>query len=127
MLAYIAQRSFFCVIALAPLTLLQPILVGIPGTWEERNLQTFKAAFVVEALVLSAAGVLSRVASYYSVQWQKSSEQNLADLDIQVRQMRVVSSYIATPHFPAGQPCSKPARDCNASSHRAEFTCRHSA
>lgn len=75
-------------IALTPLTLLEPLLLAIPGTWEARNVRMFEAVFVVEALVLTAAGFLSRVASYYSVQWQQSSEQNLVDLDIQVRQIR---------------------------------------
>lgn len=87
-LAHVVLRSFFCAIAIVPVAFLQPILLGIPGTWEARNAQLFEATFVVEALVLAAASLLSRIASFYSVQWQKSSEQALVDLDTQVRYNR---------------------------------------
>lgn len=79
---------YFNLLALVPVVVLQPVLLGIPGTWEARNAKFFGLEFVVEALVLIAAWVLSRVASCYSVQWQKSSERILADLDVQVRQTR---------------------------------------
>lgn len=70
---------------LAPLALLQPLLLILPDTWEARNARDFGAAFIVESLACTALGLLLIVAARHTALGAKSSGRMLDELVNQVR------------------------------------------
>jgi len=69
---------------LAPLALLQPLLLILPDTWEARNARDFGAAFTVESLACIALGLLLIVAARHAALGAKSSGRMLDELMEQV-------------------------------------------
>ena len=73
------------VVGLAPLVLLQPLLLILPDTWEARNARDFGAAFTVESLACIAMGVVLIVSARHAALGAKSAGRMLDELMDQVR------------------------------------------
>ena len=77
----LARCRLLVLVGIAPLIVLQPVLVAIPGSWESLHLDEFVAAYSLEAPICAAMAVLALVGSLHAGAALRSSHEMMAQLE----------------------------------------------